>query len=69
MSIRINNVLHDVIPPNGCHSTLAPDRFKDPIVRHGNGKPGNAEWMHRMSTSCQYDMRPFDERCAGCKHP
>lgn len=66
MSIRINNILYDVTPANGCHSTISPNRFKSPIVVHSSGKK---HWKHVMSTTCQYDQRPRDTRCAGCEHP
>jgi hypothetical protein len=68
-TIRINNVLHDEIPPNGCHSSRAPHRFVSPVVRHGSGGPYSPSWPHVMSTDCKYDRRSIDDRCAGCTHP
>lgn len=65
-TIRINNVLHDTIPPYGCHSDRAPDRFKSPVVIHSRGK---VSWPFVMSTDCHYDHRGTDSRCKDCLHP
>ena len=68
-TISINNVMHDTTPPYGCHSERAPNRLSQPMVRHGNGQEGNAEWPFVMSTVCNYDRRESDTRCASCSHP
>lgn len=55
-----------VVPPNGCHSSVCPDKFKTDSVRHSTGA---VIWPNRMSRQCRYDEKENDRRCDGCQHP
>lgn len=64
-TIRINGVLMPMMP-YGCHSSIAPNKFKNDVVYHSNGI---LKWPATMTKFCQYDKKDTDERCNGCTHP
>lgn len=62
-TIRRNNVL-EPMSPYGCYQRLEVRQVM--TVQHSSGK---TSWPMRMSTSCRYDQRAHDQRCAGCAKP
>lgn len=61
-TLKRNNIL-EPMSPYGCHSSQAPNRFKESLITNGR-----VVWSHRMSTECRYDKAPTDARCSECGH-
>jgi len=55
----------------GCYNKVRPFKGQTYRAQSGfkaDGTPQHVAIPHVMSTTCQYDKRTIDNRCAGCKH-